>query len=263
MKIKKIKELFKPEKPDFGVPQKNAFLAVPCYDGMVNAAVSQAITTWAVMGLTGTSPHMVFSHYEIGAAPVEYARNRCVEKFLSHPEMDTLFMVDADMIPRIETIRLLDSGADIAIAPAPMFVKTDEGKGLLTYNLFVKDGDKYAVWRPGEEPYCGGTGCIAISRRVLEDPRMRVGDKPNSIFRTVREDDGKCLVGEDVDFCDRAIQLGYSVEIVWGARCDHAKETALHFYAESVLADHGSNSPAYLELAQRLGEAGLGHMLEK
>jgi hypothetical protein len=60
-------------------------------------------------------------------------------------------------------------------------------------------------------------GSTVIRREVLEDPGMRLGDDSHcdspAIFRTPLDLNGKTLSTEDIDFCERAKKLGYSVKV--------------------------------------------------
>lgn len=232
---------------------KKVALIVPSIDGKECSSLSHMNKIWTVMGLTGQSPHMLKGEPVVGQSPVEHARNMCVKAFFErYQDCDTLWMIDADTIPTLQSIYVLDSEADISIAPVPMFIATDDGMGLLSYNVFRKREDgSIGLWVEGAEAYCAGTACCAVSRKVLEDPRMVVGENPWEVFRTQRKLGGETIVGEDLDFMDRAISLGYSCNVVWQAKCDHLKPMGLHHYATSVLSEHGKQSPAYLELLEK------------
>jgi len=147
-------------------------------------------------------PLSVGAHY-----PIHYARNLCVEAFLSLPGAAWLYFIDDDMVPPENWNALLKYGEPMVSGfslgwqeyhkrerrpPSPLFVS------------YWKQAD--GAWKSGPpvsytEPYrCDGVGaaCLLIHRSVLE----RVG-KP--WFKTVfDETDGHVITGEDLWFFDRA-----------------------------------------------------------
>lgn len=191
----------------------------------------------------------VVSH---GHSPVEYARNIMCGQFL-RSECDKLWFIDEDMLPESSVVRLLHSDADIIAArmykfdhPNPEAGKT-VGLGLCAM-MKAKNGLYQPVLPSLGDPAiqdCDavGTGCTVIARRVLEDRRMWSdniytkadgvtedgnvdpgrGDYAPYIFRFRRAPNGMGIMGEDIDFCERAKALGYSIKVDLNAGCGHFK----------------------------------------
>ena len=140
---------------------------------------------------------------------------------------DVLFMIDDDVLPPHRDWAQVMSQApfDIVAWPTPMaklpdlpvilncFNNTEDG-GLVTAEL--PDGDGYA------EVDAVGTGLIMIHRRVLEHPDMKAP------FLQELDDDGVIHVGQDIRFCRRAKQAGFTVGVVCGHPCDHVKRLHLN-----------------------------------
>ena len=85
-----------------------------------------------------------------------------------------------------------------------------------------------------------GTGMMIISRRVLEDPRMKfprewiamTGKKrtlrdcdPDGWFKNRHKPNGAYETTEDIDFCYRAKKLGYRLFVDYGVKSGHIKQT--------------------------------------
>jgi len=189
---------------------------------------------------------------EMGKAPVEYARNVLAGGFL-RSDCDKLWFIDEDMLPESSVVRLLHSDADIISARMYKFDHPNplEGKsvGLGLCAMTRKSNGMYQPKTPelGEPAVqdCDavGTGCTVITRRVLEDRRLwsdnvyttadgvtidgnvppASGDYAPAIFRYLRGPSGVGIMGEDVDFCERAKALGYRISVDMNAVCGHFK----------------------------------------
>jgi hypothetical protein len=189
---------------------------------------------------------------EMGKAPVEFARNVLCGGFL-RSNCEKLWFIDEDMLPEASAARLLHSDLDIISARMYKFDHPNpfEGKtvGLGLCAMTRKANGLYQPKTPevGEpaiqECDAVGTACTVIARRVLEDRRMWTdnvyttvegetidGNEPRpdkeyapAIFRYLRAPSGAGLMGEDVDFCERAKTLGYSIGVDLNAICGHFK----------------------------------------
>lgn len=194
--------------------------------------------------------HFTIEH---GKMPVEYARNVIVGTFL-RSNCDKLWFIDEDMLPEQSVVRLIASTADITCARMFKFDNPNPEKGV-TVGLGLVALKKTPqglftplVIEPGSHAiqHCDavGTACTIIQRHVLEDRRMWfpneytdergnhidgnvdsvTDDFAPNIFRTVRAPSGKQLYGEDIDFCMRAKDLGYSIMVDMNAVCGHYKQ---------------------------------------
>jgi len=197
-------------------------------------------------------------------SPFEYARNVAVGEFLQ-TDGDRLWFVDDDMIPypgRSEL--LLQSDADIVVGG---YIRAGAKKDftigldvLLMEEAQKPNGEatyKSLPYRDEKEFFdvaAGGTGCMLIRRRVLEDPRMLLPtryvdwrgierdlfDAPGDslvappVFRTLRKPNGDTDLGEDIDFCRRARALGYTLRghMLYGM--DHQKTTTAEMLLRTI-----------------------------
>jgi hypothetical protein len=188
---------------------------------------------------------------EMGRSPVELARNVLCGHFLqSH--CDALWFIDEDMMPEGSAARLLRSAADITCARMYKFdhPNSKEGRDVgLGLCAFDRTGTLYRPLNPEigspsiQECDAVGTGCTIIKRHVIEDRRLwrdntytdRNGnvvdgnvmipgaDFAPNIFKTHRAPNGHGITGEDIDFCERAKHLGYSIAVDLNAVCGHFK----------------------------------------
>lgn len=243
-------------KPD-GTPLRTKVLVlVPTVSHDISASLAGFLSHLQV--LNRTQGRYLFGHKIInGRSPVEFARNELSGVFLAS-DYDVAWFIDADAVPLEQTVNVLEVDADIVSGRMHSFqhrVGSDSAR--LHTCVFRRDakGDLHAAM-PGEGAEiesmdAAGTGCLVIKRAVLEDPRMRVGhvdgDDVPAIFRTVRAANGRQITGEDVDFTSRAVGLGYSLKVHWGAPCGHIKELNLDQIVEGVLValtDQKESEPA-------------------
>lgn len=151
------------------------------------------------------------------------ARNEAIAAFLESPH-DVLLMVDDDVIPPPGLERLaieLHSieGAGIVGAPCPILLP---GLPVLP-NIYSIDAetkhfaiDMKASLEPSPEMTrevgAIGFGAVAISRSLA---------KVQPTFENRYDEDGKIYMGEDIDYCVRARQVGYSTFACLDLLCDH------------------------------------------
>lgn len=144
-------------------------------------------------------------------------RNKIVRDFLK-TDADALVMCDDDVIPSpgfIDSMMacpydIVGAAVPIAKMPAhPVFINAFDLKedGRIMTTILPERGHKKigAI----------GTGLILIHRRVLEDERLK---KP---FDQQFDADGCILVGQDLEFCRRAGECGYTIGVTMDALTDH------------------------------------------
>lgn len=239
------------------------FVAIPSLGGKISAALYRWLTSLKILSVTGDLPCSVIEGILEGVAPVQYARNMLAGMGLGTPA-DLFLYVDDDMLPDPTTVRLLLAlPPEVDIMVARMYRFRHNGPNGLTARerarppeiascaTTVKSGDDGEEIR---EDYlfrlddtrihkvdAAGTGCMIVRRRVLEDPRMRVGESDDdgtpAIFRMVSTPTGRITEWEDVDFTLRASRLGYVVAVDTGAHCGHRKAINLDAVAELVLRE--------------------------
>ena len=146
--------------------------------------------------------------------PISNNRNKIVQEFLATPGMDYLLMIDGDIIPSINILNLADFQKDIIGALCFMYQqnmvipialkRNPEGK----YDVIQFRGDEGL-----SEVDAVGTGCIMISREVLE--------KVKHPFENIYDPDGIKKYGLDISFCQKAKEQGFKVYSHLDYACSH------------------------------------------
>jgi GT2 family glycosyltransferase len=129
-------------------------------------------------------------------------------------------MIDSDIIPPLNILNLVDFQKDI-ITPL-MFVQQKE----MIIPLFLKrykDGtynaDDYLNKSGLQETDATGTGCIILSRKVLETI--------NHPFENVYDVDGIKTLGNDFNFCRKAKKEGFGIWVHLDYICSHITQSDL------------------------------------
>lgn len=162
--------------------------------------------------------------------PADYQRNLLVKKFLAS-KCDWLWFIDSDILPPdnvLELLKLLPR-ADVVAGIYPLMSKPPDPSVAWTIYDLTPTGFRLAdISREGEiVEHTGGTatGMMLISRKVLEDPRMRLDltSDPPAIFKLNFDPNGKPLNTEDLAFCRNLHKNGYKLLVHTGVRCGHLK----------------------------------------
>jgi hypothetical protein len=222
---------------------------------MTNRVTIQIAALLDAMRVSSFDPEAAFGMQfciEMGRSPVEFARNVLCGTFLQS-DCDKLFFIDEDMLPESSVVRLLYSDADIISARMYKFDHPNPAKGTTVgLGLCAMRRLDTGFYRPVtpeigdpavQECDAVGTACTVIDRRVIEDRRLWApniyttvdGDvvdgnemitgreyAPN-IFQYPRAPNGMGIMGEDIDFCERAKALGYRIAVDVNAVCGHFK----------------------------------------
>jgi len=136
--------------------------------------------------------------------PISNNRNKIVQDFLARKEFDYLLMIDSDIVPPNNVLNLADFQKDI-ISPVCFLYQ----KNVVAPLILKKDNQgMYAVARhTGNEGLVEvdaiGTGCIMLSRKVLEDVEAP--------FEDVFDKQGIRKYGLDLAFCRKAQAKGYRI----------------------------------------------------
>jgi len=163
------------------------------------------------------------------AHPVNSNRNRILRD--TPGDIDAVLMMDEDTIPHPHTIEVAymccpedigGLGHDVVIAPTPIW-RSDDERGPVMANVVPlgADGGSHdnvtvAVGsHVVQEVKEGGTGVIAISRRVIDTVRAP--------FSFEYDEDGITIVGEDHQFCRNVKAAGFKVHTALGYPQGHAK----------------------------------------
>lgn len=185
--------------------------------------------------------------------PIAHNRNSIVQDFLQSPVYDYLVMIDGDNVPPLNFLNLIDFQKDVLgalcfcyqqnmIAPLALERKSD---GMYRpIDLYGKSGMV--------ECDAVGTGCIILSRKVLEAVR-----KP---FMNIYDADGIKLWGLDIEFCKRAKEKGFKVYCHLDYPCDHWATVNLRliYRALADLSDHKDAEQKKEDLCSGHKEPGRG-----
>jgi hypothetical protein len=139
-----------------------------------------------------------------GDRPISHNRNKIVQDFLRHKNMDYLLMIDDDNVPPINILNLADFDKDVICGMSFGFQQ-----GMIIPSIFKRKDDGLYTVAPfkGDEGLmevdAAGSGQMMISRRVLEKIRYP--------FRNEYDADGIKRLGLDLNFCQRVKELGFKV----------------------------------------------------
>jgi hypothetical protein len=195
----------------------------------------------------------------LNTRPIHYARNLLVGKFLKS-RCDRLWFLDHDVVPDGSIFDLLDLPGDLVAGRYFIWNEaTEDSPPNIVPCAYTRPDPNVWAWEPvfddggaSHRPVDGaGTGCMLIRREVVEDRRLwlpcdyvDMNGKPCSldderdkddwgppIFRTPAKPNGHEMTTEDLDFCWRAKQLGYSISFGANLAVGHRKEVNLEHLA--------------------------------
>ena len=216
------------------IDEKRVLVAIP-----TTGFICEPLVFWMLKAATAGYGDWMFDFTTpCGYSPVEYARNRCVQTFLDHPDAGWLWFWDQDVVPSARSMEMLDvaaSGEDMVCGNYPLWVPMKQyGRSGYAPCVFNDKNDEgyqplYAAFEKPERILASGCGCLLISRKVLEDKRMLLGESQGLIpmFRTPRAADGRQITTEDMDFFDRTRALGYTLTYHSGVQNGHMKQINL------------------------------------
>jgi len=174
--------------------QKNVYLAI-LNQGVIDKELAKIINV-----VIQEDAYRIHLSYPTGK-PISNNRNTIVQKFLA-TDCDYLMMIDSDIIPPPNILKLVDFDKDII---TPLMFVYQKGELLPLFLKRHQDGfydpDDYLEKTGLVEIDATGTGCIVIKREVLE--------KIKYPFRNEYDVDGVKVLGLDFNFCKRAKELGY------------------------------------------------------
>ena len=164
------------------------------------------------------------------AVPVSANRNGIVDEFLK-TDCDFLLMIDSDTLPTLNPLDLVKHDKDIVSGATPVW---KEGGYAWSVGRRAEDGsyNQYiSEERIGLRQVDGvGSSCLMVKRKVYETIKIPFMEKWNEI--------GERALGEDLHFCERAIEAGFEVWCDWQMICDHAKELLLLQIVEAIMRTH-------------------------
>lgn len=134
--------------------------------------------------------------------------------------------IDSDNPPEKNPLDLVELNKDVIGLPTPIihFDKAHPGDAPVYWNAYdyVKDADAYkphSVYEGLQRVDAVGTGCVLFARRVFEHPEMQKG-----CFTRKLNFDGTVNRGNDISFCERAIQAGFEIYAHFDYFCSHQNE---------------------------------------
>lgn len=233
--------------------KEKVYVAIPS----LRNTVTGDIATWFynLAALSGAADHprvyrpAIFPYQ----APIAYARNICVGRFLA-TDCDRLLFLDDDMAPPDDWPALFDSEADIVGGPC-LILHYKDGAMNVRHVAGTSWGPRFRTCDVSHDGPVDvvGTGCMLIKRRVFESPSMKLdgrfvdlyadlqagddwkpGEGGHSIppyFRMGYAANGRLTYGEDYDFCWRAKLAGFSVELAKTDFWDQRAMVSLNAFA--------------------------------
>jgi hypothetical protein len=221
--IKRVTQDKLPTRPDMAVVGY-------CHVGMVTEAFCRSLANMTlidklILGMAVSAGPMIPVNRNIIAH--QFLETECIKK------ADWLLSLDTDHEFDWNLCRVMIGVAqevDADIVHIPYIVT----KNLTT--VMNIDGDPLMV--DNIEPDCiyeapyGGTGCMLISRRILEKIKdIYKDEKPYEffaygIFDTAKY--GRRMIGEDFFFCGRAMDVGAKIVCYTGIKVGHVKQRILN-----------------------------------
>lgn len=172
---------------------------------------------------------LVYPKQFVGRIFHDFARNAYVDEFLASG-CDVLWFLDSDVVPPINALDLITEDYDkwdLAGCPYPVWMTPDGYAGpqavFTVYNR-REDGRFVASVIPDSgRGYVNGiaTGCIFIKRHVFEKIQ-----KPYFEF-SYNQDTRQITEGEDLGFCRKVSDAGYTFYIDFSMVCKHYKKVCL------------------------------------
>lgn len=184
-------------------------------------------------------------HNITGNRGVAFARNQFIKLMRENEELDKLWFWDQDVVPSKQSMELLVLEADIAAGIYPAFQSkefTGNETEQLFYGAYHRNEAKEWIFSdidPEGSPIQNVEGvmmgCTVLDGKMLRDKRMDyhepVKDIP-CVFKDLRSPNGRHMGTEDLDFCSRAVDLGYKVQINRNVRCGHLKEMDMEIMSQ-------------------------------
>lgn len=178
--------------------------------------LAEQVARWCALGFT-----VSFLKDHMGGF-IEVVRANMAQSFVKKSKLKYLFMIDNDVIPRVDLPLLLARhNKHIVGAPVPITLQ-DQGPALNFTIPDGKDGWRFPAFRNHEKmPSTGlipvhhiGTGAMCIRRDVLEAFSWEDEDVPFMVSSDLRAEglrNGNLRRGEDIEFCNQARNKGFKI----------------------------------------------------
>lgn len=215
--------------------KKRVMLALPTEHAQLTTAIAMMLADAVGLSMTPGYPF----EFEIAIVndkyPTEYARN-CLAKKLLDSKCEAMWFIDSDTLPTSNSFELLKVDADIACGIYPIG-RGDRGNERLPFDWSFYLHEKDWSFRPlpleayeeNEVVECdaAATGCMIIKRRVIEHFAKDApldNDGIPAVFDWPKYATGKSITSDDLSFCRRAKEAGFSLKVHTGIRWGHIKQ---------------------------------------
>lgn len=154
--------------------------------------------------------------------PIANNRNKIVKRFLE-TDADFLLMFDDDVVPVFNPAQAILYDRDVLGLPTRR--RTGQRIEWVVYAKHPVEKNKYSAIDLDKvrgdadilKVDAVGTGAILIKRKVLETVKAP--------FMDVFDDDGLRILGQDLNFCQKAIKAGFEVFASPKMICEHVKDS--------------------------------------
>jgi len=158
--------------------------------------------------------------------PFEATLQDCVDLFIEG-SYDYWLSIDADNPPENNPLDLIELDKDVVGCPTPIYHNTRNGERPVYWNAYQFDQATglYREWpcREGLQKVDAiGTGCFVAARRVFEHSDLRYG-----AFQR-KWNKGRVERGNDLAFCERATEAGFSIHAHFDYLAEHMVEVPLN-----------------------------------
>lgn len=203
------------------------------HPGQVSAFFTHSLIM-SLMHDQGMNKRIVGIEQDWSSANVSMSRNDVTQRFLDDYDAEWLWWIDADMQWEHTALEQLLEVADPATAPIVGGLCFGASNGELfptIYQLAKIDGDITTVRMHDFEPNtvmpvaATGAAFLLIHRSVLEAVKARAYNKTFTWFQET-EMSGR-PVGEDITFCLRALESGFTTHVHTGVEVGHHKSQLL------------------------------------
>jgi len=202
------------------------------YIAIPNTGTVRAELAKRICDIVATSKRKV-GFNTVKNVPHDCSRNVIVKDFLDNPNLsgaDWLLMIDSDIVPPLNILDMTLADKDVTTAFCRVKRNDDGVSRDIPVCLYRESEGQDYEYDPsrmtGDLQKCDavGTGCILIHRRVLVKMREAMKDWPSEKkgwFRFIYDEEGKMVKGEDLDFSEKARELGFEIWFDSRFRCLH------------------------------------------
>ena len=138
--------------------------------------------------------------------------------------------IDSDNPPEKNPLDLVELDKDVIGVPTPIIHFDGKGNGdppvWWSACDYQPESDAYKPHFPMEglqRVDMVGTGCVLFARRVFEHPEMQTG-----CFTRKLNEDGTVNKGNDMSFCERALENGFEIFAHYDFFCGHFSEIEIN-----------------------------------